>query len=88
MKSFHDLVIMNAFRCLIHEPNIVGHCRSGVHKSWASSQHCKKIVEGDDYYLWLLSMELASCHPFGAYNFEANFRYFENLFIHDIDLIL
>jgi hypothetical protein len=27
-------------------------------------------------YLWVLSVDRASCHPFGAYNFEGARRFF------------
>jgi len=34
------------------------------------------------FTLWVLNMELASCHPLGAQNFEVALRVLENLFIH------
>jgi hypothetical protein len=50
-----------------------------VNKSWMPCHHGNKILYGWIWYLWVLSMELSSCHFSDAYNFEVAARYLENL---------
>jgi hypothetical protein len=42
----------------------------GVHSSEVPGHPSNYILYGGSQYLWALSMEFASCHLSGAYNFE------------------
>ena len=46
--------------------------KSVVHKFWAPGHSGKSIFYGGPKYLWVLSMELASSHTFGAKKFEVS----------------
>jgi hypothetical protein len=50
-----------------------------VNKSWMPCHHGNEILYGEIWYLWVLSIELSSCHFSDAYNFDVAARYLENL---------
>jgi len=52
---------------------------TGVHKSWVPVHPGNQISYPGTSYLWVFKMELASYHPFGTWNFDAAFRFFENI---------
>ena len=52
---------------------------SGVHKYTAQARIGDEILYGDAYYLWVLRLEVASCRPSCALNFEVALRFLENL---------
>jgi hypothetical protein len=61
-------------------------CYTGVHKSRSPSRPCDYVLYGGDWYLWILSLELASCHPSDAENFEVATRFLERFWTPDIVL--
>jgi hypothetical protein len=50
-----------------------------VHKFRMAGRPSDKTVDRDGWYLWVLSMELAACHPCGVQDF-AMALYFWKLF--------
>ena len=51
---------------------------SGMHKYWVPYPHGDHTLYGGAWYMWVLSMELASCHHSDAYDFEVTPRLLEN----------
>jgi hypothetical protein len=53
----------------------------GVKKFWTPDHLANYILCGGTWYLWVFSMELASCHLSCTYNFELASRFLENMCI-------
>jgi hypothetical protein len=60
-----------------HKQGLARLCHFGV----VTVRCTKHFVQGNlgIYSLWVLSSGFASCHPYGAWNFEAAPRFLENL---------
>jgi len=50
--------------------------------------HGESILNGGTFCLWILSVELALCHPSGTYKFQEALRVLESLCIASYDMCL
>ena len=53
----------------------------GIHKFRMPGRPSDKTVDRDGQYLWVLSMELAACHPCGIQDFAVAPRFLEIVWV-------